>query len=254
MRTRAVTVAAVSVIAALGAGAGVSNAAPRTDDAAIQYTVSRSGQSAVIATNGKWVNDAGRLLLENAAGAVAAVLPLTYRIDNIAYPIRSRIDGGTATLTPVRENGKQVSDPVRPSDVVSASRLQSVAESFTPRDAQALGVLAQRMTTSGVVSAVLGAIVGGAAGCLLGAAVGATGAAVATLLMGLVPGGIIGCIVGAGVLGPVGAIAGLIVVGGPMLAFSAFQYFSTILSPCTTPGAYCTDPANPRAGAPRSAA
>ncbi|MBU3065025.1 hypothetical protein KO481_26275 [Nocardia sp. NEAU-G5] len=216
--------------------------------------MSRSGESAVIATNGKWVNEAGHLLLENTAGAVAAMLPLTYRIDDLAYPISAHVDGGTATLTPMQENGRPATDPVRSSDVVPTSRLQSVAESLTPRDSQALATLTQRLTAVSVASAVLGAIVGGGAGCLLGAAVGATSAAAATLLLGLVPGGIIGCIVGAGVLGPVGGIGGLTIAGGPMLAFSAFQYFSTIMSPCTTPGPYCADPANPAASAPRSPA
>ncbi|MGF6886541.1 hypothetical protein ABIA39_004685 [Nocardia sp. GAS34] len=250
MKMRNVAAVAVPLVAAVGMSAGVAAAAPSPSDSAgpIHYTVSRSGDSAVIATDGHWLQDAGRILLENASGAVEAMLPSTYRIDDTAYPVQAHIDGGTVTLTPVRHNGTHVTDPTYPSDLVPASKLQTVAESFTPRDQQALAALASRSTIASISSAVLGAIVGGGAGCLLGAAVGATSVGIATLLTGLVPGAVVGCIVGAGLLGSVGAIGGMILVGGPMLAFSAFQYFSTILSPCTTPGTYC---ANPATGTPR---
>ncbi|MGF6886542.1 hypothetical protein ABIA39_004684 [Nocardia sp. GAS34] len=254
MKMRNVAAVAVPLVAAVSLSAGVSAAAPPPSDAAgaVHYTVSRSGDSAVIATDGHWLQDAGRMLLENASGAIETILPSTYRIDDTAYPLQAHIDGGTVTLTPVRHNGTHVTDPVHPTDLVPVSKLQTVAESFTPRDQQAMTALSQRLIITSSVSAVLGAIVGGGAGCLLGAAVGAAGAGVATLLVGLVPGAVVGCVVGAGLLGPAGALGGLILVGGPMLAFSAFQYFSTILSPCTTPGPYCADPAHPPATAPHA--
>ncbi|MFJ4653704.1 hypothetical protein ACIP5Y_20755 [Nocardia sp. NPDC088792] len=206
--------------------------------------MSRSGDSAVLTAPGAHLTTvSNQLVIEDADGNIAAAIPLAYRMDATAYPIAVHIDGDTATLTPGRSAGVAVSDPARPSDMVPATQLNSVAEAFDQRDQQALLVLSQRDTVGSVTSAVLGAIIGGGAGCLLGAAVGATSAAFATLLAGLLPGAAIGCLVGMGTLGPIGAIGGLMLVGGPVLAWSAFQYFSTILSPCTTPTAYCQDPA-----------
>ncbi|MFB7718112.1 hypothetical protein [Nocardia sp. NPDC056100] len=245
MRSRTLTVVALPVIAAVGLGAGSATATPDSvDAAAIHYTVNRAGDSAVLSAPGARLSAAdGQLLITDAGGAVAASIPLSYRMDATAYPIDLRIDGDTATLTPARANGVAVIDGVRPADVVPASKLDSVAESFNIRDQQALLALGQRAGIGSVTSAVLGAIVGGGAGCLLGAAVGATAVGVATLLTGLLPGAAIGCLVGMGTLGPIGAVGGLITVGGPILAWSAFQYFSTILSPCTGPALYCQDPA-----------
>ena len=67
-------------------------------------------------------------------------------------------------------------------------------------------------------------------------------AGLAALLVG-VPAAIVGCVAGIATLGSIGTVAGLIFIGGPLILFSAFQYFATVLSPCTTPGAYCKDPA-----------
>jgi len=247
MRTRTLTTVAVPIIAALGLAAGPATAAPATPDAqGVHYTVARSGDSAVIkTTGGSLTTKDGQLDILDSAGNLAAALPLTYRMDNKAFPIALKIDGGTATLTPDRAHATPVSDPATTASVLPSSRLQDVAESFSLRDQQALLVLSQRATTSSVVSAVLGAIVGGGGGCLLGAAVGATSAALVSLGLGALPGGIVGCLAGMAILGPIGAVGGLILAGGPLLAFSAFQYFSTIMSPCTTPTTYCQDPAAP---------
>lgn len=245
MRTRTLTAVALPIIAALGLAAGPATATPVAPEAqAIHYTVARSGDSAVIKTTGaKLTTKDGRLDILDAAGNLAMSLPLTLRRDNVAYPIAAKIDAGTATLTPDRTHGTVVADAAEPQSVLPASRLQNVAESFNLRDQQALLVLSQRATTGSVVSAVLGAIVGGGGGCLLGAAVGATSAGLVSLGLGALPGGVVGCLAGMAILGPIGAIGGLILAGGPILAFSAFQYFSTILSPCTTPTTYCQDPA-----------
>ncbi|MFI1916686.1 hypothetical protein [Nocardia sp. NPDC020380] len=248
MSMRTLTAVTLPVIATVGLGAGAANATPDTpDQVAIHYTVNRSGDSAVLTAPGARLStDDNQLVIRDSAGNIAASIPLAYRMDATAYPIALRIDGDTATLTPTRTDGVAVSDPAGPSDLVPAAKLDSIAEAFTLRDQQALLALAQRATIGSVTSAVLGAIVGGGAGCLLGAAVGATTAGVATLLAGLLPGAAIGCLVGMGTLGPIGAVGGLILAGGPILAWSAFQYFSTIMSPCTAPTLYCQDPANPQ--------
>ncbi|MBF6133920.1 hypothetical protein IU501_13015 [Nocardia otitidiscaviarum] len=83
-----------------------------------------------------------------------------------------------------------------------------MAESL-PRDQAALGTLAQRLTIGSAISAIAG------------------------------------CVMGAASLGAVGGMVGLVTVGGPLALFSAFQYFSTILSPCPPELPACMNPATP---------
>ncbi|MEV0251726.1 hypothetical protein AB0H76_34415 [Nocardia sp. NPDC050712] len=243
---RSVVTAALATVA-LGVSSGVTNAEPTPAPHEVRYEVSREGDSALLSvSNGKLRAVADQLVLTDTQDTPVAAIPLTYRVDAVAYPIAARIEGDTAILTPSREGGVPVA-AVTPSDVVSTDQaLQSVAESFTPRDQGALGVLAQRLTIGGSVSAIIGAVLGGGVGCLVGGAAGATIASpVIALLLPWVGATIAGCVLGAATLGAVGAMVGLLTVGGPLALFSAYQYFSTILAPCPPELPLCKDPMVP---------
>ncbi|MEU4417149.1 hypothetical protein ACIBEH_24030 [Nocardia salmonicida] len=238
LATAAMTALALSV----STGTGNADPAPQTE---VRYEVSRQGDSAVLSTDGKLHIVDGQLLLTTGADTPVAALPLTYRMDDKVFPIAATIDGGTATLTPSKENGAPVAAATNV--ITQDAAAQQIAESFTPRDQAALGVLSQRLGVGGAVAAIVGAVVGGGVGCLVGGAAGATIASpVIVLLVPWVGATVAGCVLGAATLGAVGTMLGLVTVGGPLAVFSAYQYFSTILAPCPAElGAYCKDPAVP---------
>ncbi|MFX0578297.1 hypothetical protein [Nocardia nepalensis] len=244
MRTTAMTAALAA--AALVTTAATTYAAPGTDEsAAVSYEVTRRGDSAVLTiANGTLRAVDQQLVLFDRDDRPVAALPLAYRIDDTAYPISARIDGTSAILTPSKDNPQTIT-PVAASDIVTVDQAATqVAESFTPRDAQALGAFAQRAAIGAAVSAVLGAVLGAGVGCLVGGAVGAAiSSPVIALLVPFVGATIAGCVLGMATLGAVGAMAGIVLAGGPITLFSAIQYFSTILAPCPPELAYCKDPA-----------
>ncbi|WP_227979817.1 hypothetical protein [Nocardia spumae] len=228
-------------VAAAAVTTGTAQARPTAD--AVHYEIGRRADSAVVTTSdGKLKVVADQLILTDRADRPVAAVPLTFDIDDTAYPIDARIDGDTAVLTPDRGNGRPTRAPAR-GDIVSAGQ---AVESFTPRDSQALGAFGQRIAIAAGVSAVLGAVIGGGIGCLVGGAVGAAiSSPVIVLLAPFVGATVAGCVLGAATLGAVGSMAGLILAGGPITVFSAIQYFSTILAPCPPELPYCKDPAQP---------
>ncbi|MBF6274148.1 MULTISPECIES: hypothetical protein [Nocardia] len=233
-----------ALITALGITAaavttGTAHAEP--DRTAVHYEIGRQADSALVTTSdGKLKVVADQLILTDRADRPVAAVPLTFAVDDIAYPITAHIDGSTATLTPDRGNGRPTQAR---RDVVS---VRQAAESFTPRDSQALGAFGQRVAIAAGVSAVLGAVIGGGIGCLVGGAVGAAiSSPVIVLLAPFVGATVAGCVLGAATLGAVGSMAGLILAGGPITLFSAIQYFSTVLAPCPPELPYCKDPAQP---------
>ncbi|MFC6014505.1 hypothetical protein [Nocardia lasii] len=243
LSTTLATAALTALTLCVSTGTGHAEPAPQTE---VHYEVARSGDSAVLTTtDGKLHIVDDQLLLTTGADTPVAALPLTYRVDDRIYPIAATIDGTTATLTPSREGGVAVAPAT---NVISQdAAAQQIAESFTPRDQAALGVLSQRLGVGGAVAAIIGAVIGGGVGCLVG---GAAGAAIASpvivLLVPWVGATVAGCVLGAATLGAVGTMIGLVTVGGPLAVFSAYQYFSTILAPCPAElGAYCKDPAVP---------
>ncbi|MFF3573450.1 hypothetical protein ACFYXQ_37410 [Nocardia jiangxiensis] len=236
----AVTAAAVTT--------GTAHAAPDTEQREVHYRVARQAGSAVVSTpDGKLKVVADQLILTDRADRPVAAVPLTFDIGDTAHPIAARVDGKTATLTPDRGNGRPTRAPSR-GEVIT---VRQAAESFTPRDSQALGAFGQRIAIAAGVSAVLGAVIGGGIGCLVGGAVGAAiSSPVIVLLAPFVGATVAGCVLGAATLGAVGSMAGLILAGGPITLFSAIQYFSTVLAPCPPNLPYCKDPARtaPAAG------
>ncbi|MEV6426146.1 hypothetical protein [Nocardia sp. NPDC051463] len=242
------TTTAVLAATAIALATATANATPQSgdDNSAVHYEVTREGDAAVLKVSGGELQIADdQIVLTDHDNRPVAALPLTYRIDNTAYPITARIDGTTATLTPDKTTGKPVEQPVTRDQIITTDQAtKQVAESFTPRDSQALGVFAQRAAITAAVSAVVGAVLGAGAGCLVGAAAGAAIASpVLVLLVPFVGATIAGCVLGAATLGAVGTMGGLVLAGGPITLFSAIQYFSTILAPCPPELSYCKDPA-----------
>ncbi|MQY30903.1 hypothetical protein [Nocardia aurantia] len=205
-----------------------------------RYFVARDDDAVIVTAADADFETAGDSLLVRDGDEVVDSLPLSYRLDAVAFPIDADVDGNTVRLTPATDAG------VPERGLFAAAATARTVESFTPRDQQELTAFSQRATIAGLVGAVVGAIVGGGLGCLAGAIVGSVTAAVTTLLAGMLPGGIVGCIAGIALIGAVGTIAGAALVAGPILLWSAFQYFTTILSPCIGPGNYCVDPAAPK--------
>ncbi|QVI18762.1 hypothetical protein KHQ06_19720 [Nocardia tengchongensis] len=245
------TTTAVLAATALALTAATANATPQpgpAENTDIHYEVTRHGDDALLTINGGGLKRVGdQLVLTDHTDRPVAAIPLTYRLDNTAYPIDARIDGSTATLALDKAAGNPVpsAQAVTGDQIITADRAATqIAESFTPRDTQALGVFAQRAAIGAAVSAVLGAVLGAGVGCLVGAAAGAVlTSPVMALLVPFVGATIAGCVLGAATLGAVGTMTGLVVAGGPITLFSAIQYFSTILAPCPPETAYCKDPA-----------
>ncbi|MGF6886041.1 hypothetical protein ABIA39_000008 [Nocardia sp. GAS34] len=216
MRKTATAVLAATALALTAATADATPLPHYTENAGVHYEVTRLGDAAQLTISGGALRvAAGQLVLTDPTNQPIAAIPLTYRVDNTAYPIAARIDGDTATLTPDKTAGQPVpaAQAVTSDQTITTDRAaDQIAESFNPRDAQALGVFAQRAAVAAAVSAVLGAVLGAGAGCLVGAAAGAAlTSPVLALLVPFVGATIAGCVLGAATLGAVGAMAGLVV-------------------------------------------
>ncbi|MQY30902.1 hypothetical protein [Nocardia aurantia] len=250
---RKFTVSLALVISAATIAGGVANADPApaqqlaqpiatdvqdVDANGVHYTVGRDGDAVVLTSeNGSFQAVDGSLVVSDGDGAAVDSLPLSYNKDNVAFPIAAQIDGGNVRLTPATTGGV-------PADIAQA---QHTTESFTPRDQQELSAFSSRASIASTTGAIIGAIVGGGIGCIAGAVVGSVSTAITTLFAGVLPGAVVGCIAGVATIGAVGTLAGAALVAGPIVLWSAYQYFSTITAPCTGPGAYCVDPAAPKA-------
>ncbi|MFF0457529.1 hypothetical protein [Nocardia africana] len=236
------TVTALCVTALLSATAHATPSPPPADQGAVHYEIGRQADSALVTTpDGHLKVVADQLIVADRADRPVAAIPLTFNVDATAYPIAARVEGNTAVLTPDRHHSRPAGAASR-TDVIT---VQQAAESFTPRDFQALGAFAQRIAIAAGVSAVLGAVIGGGVGCLVGGAVGAAiSSPVIALLAPFIGATVAGCVLGAATLGAVGSMAGLILAGGPITLFSAIQYFSTILAPCPPELASCKDPSS----------
>jgi hypothetical protein len=219
----------------------------------VHFTIDRGNGNVVVkAVDGQFKPAGDSLTVTNAQGAVVDSIPLTYRKDNTQFPIKADVVDHQVTLTPQTTGGIASPNPIsanvlsnlKPVDKVDP---KSISESFTPRDQQELSAFGSRATISSLVGAVIGALIGVTTGCIAGGLLGtAIGGTVVALLGGL-PGALVGCIAGIAIVGSVGSLLGTLLVGGPLVLWAAYQYFSTITSPCITPGAFCTDPANPPA-------
>lgn len=233
MKTRKFAATTALLIAAMGVAAGTADAGttqqpPLGGDLfpGVHYSATDNGKTAVITT------DAGKLTVENGAfeikdstGKVIAGTPLTLQNGDISLPITAKVSGNTATLSP--NVNAAVYHPV---DLP----FQDSAPWKTPYDREqaAWNRLRDTVTTGSTVGAIVGAVAAGAIGCVSGGALGATGG-FAFLAVGAVPGAVIGCLSGAALFAPIGTMAGLAFVAGPVAVAAAVQYFTTINAPFT---------------------
>lgn len=216
----------------------------------VHYTGSNQGNSFLLTAPDATfqpVNDS--LVVTNAQGDRIDSIPLSYRRDATEFPIAAEVSDHTVKLTPITDPifGRPAAEPITTQALAAGTdaSAEPVSESFTPRDQQELSAFGQRATIATLVGAVVGALIGGVVGCVAGGIVGSVSTAITTLFAGVIPGAIIGCIAGIATVGAVGTVLGTALVSGPILLWSAFQYFSTILGPCGGPGTFCVDPAAP---------
>ncbi|MCZ4552051.1 hypothetical protein [Gordonia rubripertincta] len=214
IRTGLIAIFATAATVAGLVTAAPANAAPPSAD--IGYTADVVGDHVVFETDiGSLRTSGNQFEIVDAAGNVAASIPLVYNLEDRQFPIIADITGRTATLTPVQDPASatkvNVSDTVR-------RQVADGPQTRQERDTQALQTLGTYVTVSVAVGGLIGTIVGAAVGCVVG-------------LLGFIAGCIPGIVTGAGV----GTILGTIAVGGPTLVGAAIQFFDTINSPFTPP-------------------
>lgn len=202
----------------------------------VNYEANIVDQSVVISTDvGSFTHRDGRMQIHNATGTVVAELPLTYQMAGKSYPIATEFNGTTATLTPNQNQATAVpvadTKPAGPVVSIDDARRQAAAThaSVEERNSRAFSSLVQQATIASITGAMLGTVIGGVAGCVLGAVVLTAATLPLAALLGAGP--IAGCAAGALMLGPVGGMAGTILVGAPIVAYSVFKYFQTVHSP-----------------------
>ncbi|MFC9978460.1 hypothetical protein [Gordonia sp. NPDC127522] len=202
----------------------------------VHYTSDIVDRTVVISTsNGSFRKTENSVQIVDARGGVVAKLPLRYQIGNRAYPIEASIAHRSLTLTPVlASSAASQARSVSPTsavtrDLAPEKLVATVAQTRQQRDAAALGMLVQQVTIASIVGSMIGTIAGAGIGCLAGLAVGAAATAPVAWLLGAGP--VAGCIGGGVLLAPVGALAGTIAIGGPILAVSLFQYFQAVSAP-----------------------
>ncbi len=205
-RTALVSTVATVALTAGFVSATQAQAAPAPAD--IGYQAEVVGDHVVLTTDiGSLRTSGNQFEIVDAAGKVAASIPLLYNLEDQQFPILADITGRTATLTPVQ-------DPAVATKIVVSNAVLDQAtapETRQERDMQALQTLGSQVGTAVTIGSLIGAIIGAGIGCVV------------LIATGCLP----GLVTGAGI----GGLIGTIVVGGPALIVAAIQYFNTINSP-----------------------
>ncbi|NKY51261.1 hypothetical protein [Nocardia vermiculata] len=216
--TSALVIAAMTVTAGGAYAAPTDTAAPSSNSAesaqrVINYEVSRSGDDVLITTDaGTLTTSDTQLEVRDGSGAVVAGVPLTYVMNDKAFPIAASVDGNTARLTPSRTPVARPDLPLRDVDLSTA-----------------VTTAMPELALAASAGAILGAVVGGGGGCIAGAVVGLAATAPMAALLGAGP--LAGCAMGAVTMAPLGAIGGSILVGGPALLAVAIQFVQLLGQP-----------------------
>ncbi|MFE9321997.1 hypothetical protein ACIHDR_32380 [Nocardia sp. NPDC052278] len=221
------------VIAALGATAGTVNAAPETDNGAVNYTATATPSSTIIKTDaGSLVDEGGVFKIKAVDGTTLAGTELSFRVDDFVFPIAADIQDHTATLTPQFDMAHAVYKPV-------ALPFEDKApwKSDYDREQAAWNRLTSTISMGATIGTLVGGLGGGAIGCVLGGIAGATVAAatIVGLFGPFIPAAAVGCIGGIIAVGALGTLAGQIFVTAPVAIAAAIQYFTTINQPFTAP-------------------
>ncbi|MGK8521968.1 ammonium transporter [Nocardia asteroides] len=189
-------------MAALTVGAGATHAEPAPAPVPdIGYEAQLVGNTIVTTlTAGTFEVRAGAVDVKDAAGNVAATLPLAFRQDGLEYPMPHlvRDAGRVLELTVVKDAAR-----ARPAATPVASPFEN-----------------QRAMDAFLSQFSIATAIGGFIGTVVGALVGLTGIIGGPIGIGTV-------LAGAGI----GGIIGTIVVGGPALIIAGIDLISTLAAP-----------------------
>lgn len=220
--TRTLAIASL-VVASAVVGAGTTYASPPPASHEIRYHMNLVEKDVVTTLDGglfKVAADRQSVEIADLAGNPVLRLPLSFGLDSVSHPLNAAIeDNGTVLkLTPDMDPAK-ARPYVRP--VASPVEDQRALSMFTSYFSvgTAIGTF---------VGTAVGVVVGAIIGCLLGSP-----------FFGL------GCIPAATVGASLGGILGMIVVGGPVLAFSAVDLVTTLTSPPGTTKYNYSNPVTP---------
>ncbi|MBJ8339823.1 hypothetical protein JGU71_13085 [Antrihabitans sp. YC3-6] len=229
MKIRKLAAVSALTIAALGVAGGTSYAAPApaAPAPAINYTAHADGQSSFITTDaGSLVTEDGAFKIKAADGTTVAAMPLSFSIDDVAFPIDASIEGNTAKLTPALDINRAWYHPV-------AGLNDAPWKTPYEREQAAFNRMKDQISIGATIGSAGGLLTGAAIGCVLGA--GVAGVATAPLLALLGAGPLAGCVAGAALLGVVGGVVGALFITLPVAIASAIEYFTIVNSPFTPP-------------------
>ncbi|WP_405491312.1 hypothetical protein [Nocardia sp. NBC_00511] len=246
--TATIAVAALSITAVTANSAYADPASPSvaTDIApGIQYQASVVDHAVVLTTAAGSMSVKDNLFqILDSKGAAVATLPMSYQNNGKTYPIAAKIDGNTATLTPnvdplsgqpLAADTPTIKDIAAAKDIAADKSVDATAKDVdataNPNFNQALTNLSGAVTVGVAVGTLIGTAIGATIGCIAGGAILGAGATVATIGTLTVPGAIGGCLVTGAAAGAIGAVAGTILIGGPVAAAALFQFASDLLSP-----------------------
>lgn len=223
----ALSVTSVTANMAYAQSDTTSNSSVTTDIApGIHYNASLVDHSVVISTDlGSLAAKDNQLQFIDGAGKAVVALPLSYQLAGKTFPIAAQINGNTATLTP---NTDPAAATPAVSDIPVATEIDATAN---PNFNQALSNLSSEVSIGVAVGSLIGTAIGAGLGCIAGGLLVGAGAGAVTIGTLAVPAAIGGCLVTGAALGAIGAVAGTIFVGGPVVAVALFQFASELANP-----------------------
>ncbi|MFF0609320.1 hypothetical protein ACFYUD_11670 [Nocardia tengchongensis] len=217
MNSRRAGLLAACAVAGVAITAATANATPETAAPQVTYHATLSGDSVVVTLDhGTFATpQADSVVVRDSSGTTLDALPLAYTLDNQKLPLRQTItdDGHALRLTP---------------DLATVDRatLKPVAD-LKPVASPLENQLAMNdLINAASIGTSVGSLVGTAIGAVLGAGVGFALAGASCVVLSL------GCVVAVlpivSLVAGVGGLAGLVIGGGPTIAYALFQYVTTL--------------------------
>ncbi|MET9289745.1 hypothetical protein [Nocardia beijingensis] len=181
--------------------------------------------------------DAGSLTVEDGVLRITAddghvlAAELAARVDDFVFPIAAEITDRTVVLTPQLDPEHATYRPVS-----LPFEDQAPWRSEYDRERDAWTRLTSTIATGVMIGTLVGGIGGAATGCVLGGLAGATiaSATIIGLFGPFLPAALLGCLGGVVAIGPLGAVAGQLLISAPIAILAAVQYFTTITAPMPT--------------------
>jgi hypothetical protein len=213
------------VVAAAVVGASTVSAAPAPVPAPqeIRYEVELVDRAVVTTLDGglfKVADDKRTVDITDGAGKAVMRLPLSVNLNSVSHPLDATVEGDGTVLKVTPDMAPAKARPIFVRPVASPAE-----------DQKALSLFSSYFGVGTAIGTFLGTAAGAALGCVL------------TLPVGCVPGVAVGA--------SLGAIVGTVVVGGPVLLYSAIDLVSTLTAPPgTTKYSATVPPKAPPAPAP----